>query len=385
MRYEWKTVSLGDLLNFRRGHDLPQTTMKNGDIPVVASNGVIGYHDIATTPCPCLTIGRSGNVGKPHYLEQKAWAHNTTLYVDDFKDNNPLFLYYLLQTLSLEHYRGGSAVPTLNRNHIHPIQVKVPKQLSTQKAIAETLSCLDDKIKLNNRINKNLEEQAQAIFKSWFVDFEPFQNGEFIDSELGKIPKGWRVGKPSEIVTFNTDTYKAIDNWQFVNYLDTGNITKNVIDKIQHIDLSNEKLPSRARRKISSRDLVFSSVRPNQHHYGIIIQSQENMLASTGFIVIRGEGTYFLYYYLTQDSIIDFLQAVAEQTVSTYPSIKAYHIESLDIVLPPVSVIRKFTNIIDNLHQLIEQNQQQNQALATLRDTLLPKLMSGEIQIPQEV
>ena len=197
MRFD--KVKLGELLNFRRGHDLPKTKMQEGLIPVVGSNGVIGFHNKFTTRAPLLSIGRSGNIGNPFYLNKDCWAHNTTLYVDDFKGNVPRYLYYLLKTLDLSYYGGGSAVPTLNRNYIHPLMISATSDIKEQKAIAATLSCLDDKIELNNRMNDTLEQMAQALFKSWFVDFEPFQDGEFEDSELGKIPKGWEVGALSDV------------------------------------------------------------------------------------------------------------------------------------------------------------------------------------------
>ena len=152
---EWIKCSLGDVLNFRRGYDLPHTAMTGGDIPVAGSNGVIGFHNIATPVSPCITIGRSGNVGIP-YMYDKAWAHNTTLYIDDFKGNDPLYIFYLLKTLNLSSFGGGSAVPTLNRNHIHPLMIKHCKDYSQQVRIASLLKTLDDKIELNNRINHNL-------------------------------------------------------------------------------------------------------------------------------------------------------------------------------------------------------------------------------------
>lgn len=187
-----KIVKLGDVLNFRRGHDLPKIKMQDGKIPVAGSNGIIGYHNEETPIHPCITIGRSGNVGTP-YIYDRCWAHNTVLYVDDFKGNDPKYLYYLLKTVPLSSFGGGSAVPTLNRNHIHPIEIKYFENIKTQKKIASFLSSLDDKIELNRRINENLEQQAQALFKSWFVDFEPFKDGKFVDSELGMIPEGWSV------------------------------------------------------------------------------------------------------------------------------------------------------------------------------------------------
>ena len=198
----WKTYKLGDILNFRRGHDLPKTQMVDGKIPVAGSNGIIGYHNVSTPIEPCITIGRSGNVGTP-YIYDRCWAHNTVLYIDDFKGIDPLYLYYLLKTIPLASYGGGSAVPTLNRNHIHPIEIKHTPSLEEQRRIAGILGAIDDKIENNRRINTNLELQAQALYKQWFVDFEfpneegkPYKSsgGKMVDSELGLIPEGWSVG-----------------------------------------------------------------------------------------------------------------------------------------------------------------------------------------------
>ena len=152
---EWKKVKLGEILNFRRGHDLPHSEMQEGIIPVAGSNGIIGLHNVATPIQPIITIGRSGNTGIPYFYDT-AWAHNTTLYIDDFKDNNPKYLYYLLKTLPLSSFQGGSAVPTLNRNHIHPIEVYYTDNIVEQDKIVSILSSLDDKIELNRRINDNL-------------------------------------------------------------------------------------------------------------------------------------------------------------------------------------------------------------------------------------
>ena len=151
----WIECKLGDILNFRRGYDLPHAEMQEGTIPVAGSNGIIGYHNIATDISPVITIGRSGNIGTP-YIYDNAWAHNTTLYIDDFKGNDPLYLFYLIKTLPLSSFGGGSAVHTLNRNHIHPLIVKHCTDIDKQRKIASVLKSFDDKIALNNRINHNL-------------------------------------------------------------------------------------------------------------------------------------------------------------------------------------------------------------------------------------
>ena len=153
---EWIECTLGDILTFQRGHDLPKSQMMNGDIPVVGSNGIIGYHNAFTTAAPSITIGRSGNVGNPFIVYGKTWSHNTTLYIKEFKNSDPVFVYYFLKTLDLANYAGGSAVPTLNRNHIHSLPIRVPKEKADQHSIGLILKLLDDKITCNKEINDNL-------------------------------------------------------------------------------------------------------------------------------------------------------------------------------------------------------------------------------------
>ena len=152
---EWKECLLGDLITFQRGHDLSKSKMSGNGYPVVGSNGIIGFHNEYTTEYPSITVGRSGNVGKPYIVYGRSWSHNTSLYIKEFKGTDPIFIYYFLQTLDLGNYAGGSAVPTLNRNHIHSLNVRVPADVSTQEKIANTLKALDDKIDKNTDINKN--------------------------------------------------------------------------------------------------------------------------------------------------------------------------------------------------------------------------------------
>ena len=152
----WRKCQLGDLITFQRGHDLPKSSMIDGEYPVVGSNGIIGYHNEYTTESPSITVGRSGNVGNPFICYKKTWSHNTTLYIKKYQDCDPVFIYYFLKTLKLGGYAGGSAVPTLNRNHIHSLFVTVPQSVDDQKKIASILFTLDTKIENNNRINDNL-------------------------------------------------------------------------------------------------------------------------------------------------------------------------------------------------------------------------------------
>ena len=153
---EWKKCTLGDLITFQRGHDLPKTSMVLGEYPVVGSNGIIGYHNQYTTEAPSISVGRSGNVGNPFIVYGRTWSHNTSLYIKKFNNCDPVFIYYLLKTMNLNNYAGGSAVPTLNRNHIHSLTVIVPVLLDDQFRIGSLLKAIDDKIVHNNKINDNL-------------------------------------------------------------------------------------------------------------------------------------------------------------------------------------------------------------------------------------
>ncbi|HNB62770.1 MAG TPA: restriction endonuclease subunit S, partial [Saprospiraceae bacterium] len=196
---EWKEHRLGDVIMFQRGHDLPRTSMKDGKYPVAGSNGIIGYHSEYTTKGPGVTIGRSGSIGAPNYYESDYWAHNTVLYVKDFKDSDPKFIYYFLSTFDFMQFNAGSAVPTLNRNHIHELNVLIPGT-NEQRAIASILSSLDDKIDLLHRQNQTLEALAETLFRQWFVE---------------EADEGWEMGRLADfgpIVCGKTPS-KKIDSY----------------------------------------------------------------------------------------------------------------------------------------------------------------------------
>lgn len=382
----WREVRLGDLVTFQRGHDLPRKEMKDGPYPVVGSNGIIGYHSEYTTDAPCITIGRSGNVGNPFLLKCKTWAHNTTLYVKEFKNTDPIFIYYLLKTLDLGHYAGGSAVPTLNRNHIHPILVSAPESIKEQHSIAVTLSVLDDMIELNNQINKTLEEMAQAIFKSWFVDFEPFKDEEFEESELGLIPKGWRVGKLSdvgEIIGGGTPSkskpeYYSKKGIPWITPKDLS-INKNKYISRGEIDISELGLRESSARLMPKGTVLFSSRAP----IGYIAIAKNAVTTNQGFkSVVPFENISSEYIYLLLKNSINEIESRA--TGSTFKEISGGEMKKVPIILPPKEIIRKFNEIATTLGKIQASLEDENNILMSIRDTLLPKLMSGEIRVPVE-
>ncbi len=367
---EWKEVRLGDILNFRRGHDLPHSAMKPGNIPVAGSNGVIGYHDTATPIKPILTIGRSGNVGKPYFYEE-AWAHNTTLYVDDFKGNDPKFLYYLCQTMPFANFGGGSAVPTLNRNHIHPLETKIPVKVEDQRRIASILSSLDRKMELNNKINADLEEMAQAIFKNWFVDFEPFKDGKFVDSELGMIPEEWKVGTLFDIAEIFDKKRKPL----------SGNVREKM-DKIYPYYGATSCMDY-------VDDYIFDGIYTLIGEDGSVVK--ENGLPYMQYVwgkmwvnnhahILQGKNGYSteMIHALLSITNIKFLVTGAVQA-----KLSQGNMQKILVAIPPKNVLDEIRPVIDNLYSKLRINTDESTRLSLLRDALLPRLMSGEIEVPE--
>lgn len=380
---EWKDCTLGEILNFRRGHDLPHSEMQPGNIPVAGSNGIIGYHNVATPVEPILTIGRSGNVGKPYFYE-KAWAHNTTLYVDDFKGNDPKFLYYLCHTLPFSNFGGGSAVPTLNRNHIHPLEVRIPQKVSDQRRISSLLSSFDRKIETNNRINAVLEEMAQAIFKSWFVDFEPFQDGNFVDSELGRIPEGWTVGKLGEIAEIVGGSTPSKSKSEYytnkgIAWLTPKDLSNNhcVFTSRGEVDITQQGYNSTSTKLMPRGAVLFTSRAP----IGYITIASNEICTNQGFksAVPKIAGTCFLY------CLLKYLTPEIENksTGSTFKEASCSLMKSLQVTIPTNKIFNKFEKTVLPLFNRIESIELESSHLSSLRDTLLPRLMSGEIEIPE--
>ncbi len=199
----------------------------------------------------------------------------------------------------------------------------------------------------------------------------------------------WQTVRLGTIVSTNQNTYSPKEDWQFVNYLDTGNITMNRVNEIQCINTLTDKLPSRARRKVKSNSIIYSTVRPNQLHYGIIKEQPENFLVSTGFAVIDVDFEKavpdYIYYALTQQEVTEHLQAIAEQSVSAYPSIKPSDIENLELLLPDKNTQRKIVAILRSIDEKIKQNNEINnnleqQAMAIF-DNMFPAISKGSCTI----
>lgn len=369
---QWKEYKLGDLLNFRRGYDLPKTNMVAGKIPVAGSNGVIGFHNIETPIYPCITIGRSGNVGTP-YIYDKCWAHNTVLYVDDFKGNNPKYLYYLLKTVPLSSFGGGSAVPTLNRNHIHPILVKATRNQKIQDKLVKVLEALDSKIELNRRINDNLEQQAQALFKAWFVDFEPFKGGEFVDSEFGMIPKDWLRIKFGDFIN-PSNAKVSNENTPEYSVTNTGIYPRDKKFKKQLGKTSTKN------KLLLKNNLVFGMSREILN-WGIMEDEVGGVSSAYNIYIINEQLVNPLYLkYFIKERLNYFNDLIGTAAREGQTLDKGALVQKI-IYIPPKDILDDFLLQENAIFAMHNELTCEIHNLITQRDLLLPRLMSGELKI----
>jgi len=365
---KWIRCTLGDLITFQRGFDLPKNKMQEGIFPVVGSNGIIGFHNTYTTDEPSITIGRSGNVGKPFVYYGKTWSHNTTLYVKDYKGNDSIFVFYLLKSLDLGSYAGGSAVPTLNRNHIHDMDIIVPNSVEEQRKIGVFLKKIDDKIELNNSINNNLENQLHLYYRMLFKE-NPKDNWKLGNLEdLGKIIGG---GTPSKKVS----QYYSCDGIPWITPKD---LSKNQSKFIARgaTDISEEGLNNSSAVLMPKGSVLFSSRAP----IGYIAIAKNKLSTNQGFksvIPYENFGTALVYCFLKDNlQIIDSLSSG-----STFNEVSTKTMKNIPALIPDIETVSKFRNYADKVLKLQEQFEEQMFKLNTVKEILLIKLLSGKLDV----
>lgn len=276
-------------------------------------------------------------------------------------------------------------VPALARatSTFRLIDIKLPS-LADQRRIASILSSLDRKIELNNKINADLEEMAQAIFKNWFVDFEPFKDGKFVDSELGMIPEGWKVGRLDEIadVVGGSTPSKAKPEYytqKGIAWLTPKDLSNHpaVYTSKGEIDITEEGYNSTSTKLMPKGTILFTSRAP----IGYISIAQNDICTNQGFksLVPKKAGTCFLYCFLKYVTP----EIENKSTGSTFKEASGALMKSLQVIMPDQKVFEEFEEIVSPLFARIESLEKENSRLSLLRDTLLPRLMSGELEVPE--
>ncbi|MCZ7398979.1 MAG: restriction endonuclease subunit S [Candidatus Methanoperedens sp.] len=377
---EARCIPFKEFVVLQRGFDLTKKDMCEGLYPVIGSTSIIGHHKEYKAEPPGVITGRSGSLGVVQYIREKYWPHNTALWVKDFKGNIPHYVYYYLQTLNLGRFNSGAGVPTLNRNDLDTLEIAV-HPLSTQRKIAAILSAYDDLIENNMRRIKILEEMAQALYREWFVNFR-FQGHEkvkMVESEMGIVPEGWEIKKLGGIADINASSLKKGYEPDEINYIDIASVSTGQIDKIEHLAFADA--PSRARRIVKHGDIIWSTVRPNRKSYSVILSPPSNLIVSTGFAVITPKHAPYTYLYhaLTTDDFVGYL--INHTTGAAYPAVNSGDFENALILHPPNALLELYHTIVGDLFDYKQIMQQKNLVLCHTRDLLLPKLISGEVDV----
>ncbi|HCT84793.1 MAG TPA: restriction endonuclease subunit S [Candidatus Margulisbacteria bacterium] len=383
----WNESLLDDVANINPLESLPKGkiakkiamemlrsfTKKVSGYSIDPYNGGVKFRNgdtIVARITPCLENGKTAYID---VLDEHEVGYGSTEYIvlrEKPNVSDKQFLYYFaisdaFRDVAISAMTGSSGRQRVEIDVIKRHKFLLPS-LPEQRAIAGVLSSLDDKIDLLHRQNKTLKAMAETLFRQWFVeevneDWETVSVGQFVKTNISSIDKNYEL--------------------KTIRYLDTGSLTEGKIECFQNFEITDA--PSRARRIVKHDDILISTVRPNQKHYGIIKHPDKDIIVSTGFCVITCEdiNPHFIYMFLTTNDMTEYLHSIAEGSTSTYPSLKPSDIESLEFKLPPLERLTAFANYANTAWEKIDYNHKQIRTLEKLRDTLLPKLMSGEVRL----
>jgi type I restriction enzyme S subunit len=373
----WHKLQLGDVIRLKRGHDLPSSARIPGEVPIVSSSGVTGFHNVAKVTGPGVVTGRYGTLGEVHYIEGDYWPLNTALYVEDFKGNHPRYVAYLLMTLELGTQNAAGAVPGINRNALHQMMVQVP-DVAEQIRIASVLSTYDDLIETNRRRIALLEESARLLYREWFVQlrFPGHEQAQIVNG----LPAGWSLQPLSALIEINPRTpFEKGKSYPFV--------------PMQALSETSMLIGEREERVISggakfrNLDTLLARITPcleNGKTGFVQFLTDDAPVASgsTEFIVMRSRtvSPYWVYCLARSEAFrehaigsmagSDGRQRVNPKCFDTFQALQA-----------PTSVLDNFDQTMQPVFAQIEVLAQTNQRLQSARDALLPQLMSGQLDV----
>ena len=371
---EWKEYKLREVLTIKYGKDHKQ--LADGDRPIYGSGGIMRYGERSLYDGPSILIPRKGSLNNVIYADKPFWTVDTMFWsIINDSIANPLFVYYSICKKDFASLNVGSAVPSLTVPVIEDIDILLPPK-ATQDKVVSILKSLDDKIELNRHINDNLEQQAQALFKLWFVDFEPFKDGKFVDSELGMIPEGWQVEELGNITNSITEKVGKRTDIKVLSPVNTGELL-----------LSEEYFTKQVYSKnlakyimVAPNDFSYNPARINIGSIGMNTFDFSGCVSPV-YVVFRCEKGYHHFFNIFKTTK-NFKEEVNTRAIGGVRQTLSYKDFSLiKIVYPPKEAVEQFNKIYSHIMTLIKKNVLENKRLHQTRDTLLPKLMSGELKI----
>lgn len=374
---EWEEYSLGDISKLKYGKNVSAKLCK-GPVPIFSGYRKIGTcNTINCKKNTVIVIARgAGGCGDVKLTKEDCFLTNLSISVElDKGICNAKWFYYNHLLNNLSFLNSGSAQPQITIDSLSKYLIRIPP-IIIQRKIAGILSALDSKIENNNKINANLEAQAEALFKSWFVDFTPFKDQPFVDSELGPIPQGWKVGKLGDIALQSTEKVLTRNDVKVLSPITTGKLvlseeyfTKQVFSK----SIRNYKIVKQGAFAYNPARVNIGSLGMNEFKFDGCVSP-----VYVVFECLKGYSFFFDLFRKTEffkQAVISFAIGGVRQTLN-YSDFAL-----IDATIPPLNIVQSFNEIYLHLKKKISINEEENQRLAALRDTLLPKLMSGEIKL----
>ena len=373
----WRSAILQDLVFFQRGYDITKNEQKPGDIPVVSSSGINSYHSEFKVDGPGVVIGRKGSLGTVHYVEGTYWPHDTTLWSKDIKGNHMRFVYYFLHTLGLEHYDVGNANPTLNRNHIHGLNIMIPEH-RIQEKIASILSAYDDLIENNRRRIQLLEQAARLLYKEWFVHlrFPGHEHVKIIDG----VPEGWEkktIGESFITVLGGTPSRKNPAYWNGdVPWINSGEVNKKRI--FAETEFITEEGLSKSAAKlmlIGTTLLAITGATLGQvSRLEIECSANQSVIGVYDETNLQNEWLYLFFIH-------EIRKIINNATGGAQQHINKEIVKATEFRQPKQQLLVAFREEVTPIFAQIRNVELQNIALTKARDLLLPRLMNGEIAV----
>lgn len=407
MANDWRPSTWGDEVTLEYGKAIRGYSQTHGKYRVFGSNGPIGWTSDALTQGPGVVLGRKGAYRGVEFCREPFWVIDTAYYVVPKTDLDMRWLYYAVKHYKLGEVDDGSPIPSTTRAAVYMLELDVPPK-HEQQAISRILGTLDDKIELNRKENETLEAIARALFKAWFVDFEPvraklegrWQRGQslpglpahlydlfpsrLVESEFGEIPEGWRHSTIGEEVTVcggSTPSTKEPEFWEggqncWATPKDLSALKFPVL-----LD-TDRKITDAGLAKISSGLLPVGTVLlSSRAPIGYLAIAEVPTAINQGFIAMKCDGALPNVFVLpwcreSMDAI------VGNANGSTFQEISKSNFRPLRVVVPSDPVLTSFTRSADSLYRQLAENERESRSLAELRETLLPKLISGELRVP---
>ena len=422
-------IPLNEFITLQRGFDLPSNKRISGSVPVVASTGIAGYHNEIKVKAPGVVIGRSGSIGGGQYIEKDFFPLNTTLYVKDFKGHYPRFIYYLLKSIDFTSFNVGTGVPTLNRNHLSSILIS-DLGIDKEKEIANILGSLDKKIQLNPQINQTLEQIAQALFKSWFVDFDPVRakvqalsdglsleqaelaamqaiSGktpeeltalsqaqpdryaelaetakafpcEMVEVDGVEVPKGWELKELGSLMTIKRGgSPRPIKDFISDKGLNWVKISDATAEDNPFLFSTKEYIKSEGLSKtvlLKKGSLILSnSATPGLPRFlELDACIHDGWLYFSDIKSLTQEYLYFFFLNIRND-------LVAQGNGSVFTNLKTDIVKAQKAIVPDERAICYFDKQVKSIMNLIKYNTANSISLKETRDLLLPRLLNGEL------